>query len=312
MTVRAPAQAPHGSAIPFLQRGRRIDLLEGQVDIEVSSAGLDWSGVFAERGAVRGWDVNQPAVVDGDYIAVNLSPAPLLFEGGASGAFERIAIPPRGVWVQPSGTPFRMVHRQPMTYGSLTLDPGVLQRHTGNRRARLTQYYGPDAQASHLVQAVLEEARRGSSADPLLVEACCSALSIHLARAYRDVPAGDEPGPRSLSRQELKRVTQYVDSHRASRILVADLASLLHMSSTHFARRFQATVGVPPHRYIIRHRLLRAREALGSTTDTILAIAFDNGFSDQSHLTRAFRQEFGVTPGQYREASSSAVRRTER
>lgn len=291
------------SAIPFAREGQRIDLLEGQVDIEVSSAHLDWPDVVAERGAVRGWDVSEPATVTGDYVAVNLSDETLVFEGGTRGAFERLSIPPQGVWVQPAEMPFRMVHGQQMTYGSLTLGDGLVHRHAGLDRGRLHQYYGVDAQASRLVQIVLEEARRGLLADPLLVETCCEALSIHLARTYREHPLREEREERRLSRAEIKRVADYVDSRRGARLLVADLATLLNMSSAHFSRLFRATVGVPPHRYIIRHRLLRVREALASTDDTILAIAFENGFADQSHLTRVFRKAFGLTPGEYRNAA---------
>ena len=97
------------SSIPFVHSGRRADLLEGQVDIEISSAGLDWNGLHAERGAVRGWDVSEPAAVDGEYVAVNLSPEPLRFEGGAKRTRGKITLPAGGVWVQPAGTPFRMI-----------------------------------------------------------------------------------------------------------------------------------------------------------------------------------------------------------
>ena len=290
------------SLIPFVRSGRRADLLEGQVDIEISSAGLAWDGLHAERGAVRGWEVSEPAAVDGEYVAVNLSPEPLHFEGGAKRTREKITLPAGGVWVQPAGTPFRMIHGQRMTYGSLTLDSASLRRHVGHDEVRLKQFYGVDKQSAHLVQAILEEAGRGSRADPLVVDALTSALSLHLARMHGETPGSQVRTKGRLSKTALSRIVDFVDAHRSERILVTDLAGLLDMSVAHFARQFRATVGVPPHQFIRKRRLLWVQRALRRRNDTVSAIAYDHGFADQSHLTRAFRNEFGITPKQYRQA----------
>ncbi|MDX1395659.1 MAG: helix-turn-helix transcriptional regulator [Gemmatimonadota bacterium] len=52
-----------------------------------------------------------------------------------------------------------------------------------------------------------------------------------------------------------------------------------------------------------RTRARRVREAAGllsSAEETLSAIAFATGFSDQPHFTRIFRDETGLTPGSYR------------
>ena len=49
-----------------------------------------------------------------------------------------------------------------------------------------------------------------------------------------------------------------------------------------------------------RLRLEWAAGQLQTTEDSLSAIAFKSGFSDQSHFTRAFKQHTGHPPGRFR------------
>ena len=75
------------------------------------------------------------------------------------------------------------------------------------------------------------------------------------------------------------------------------------MSPSWFARAFRRATGAPVHAFVRERRLERARAMLVS--DMPLAeIARVCGFADQSHLTRAFRTRYGVTPGEAREGGA--------
>ena len=79
------------------------------------------------------------------------------------------------------------------------------------------------------------------------------------------------------------------------------MAAVAQLSPYHFARQFKAATGLPPHQYIIAHRVERAKELLQAGTDVSLAaVALHAGFSDQSQFTRHFKRLVGVTPGQFR------------
>ena len=78
---------------------------------------------------------------------------------------------------------------------------------------------------------------------------------------------------------------------------IAHVAALCGLSRSHFERAFKATMGIPPHRWLVRQRVRRAGEMLERTDDSISVIALSCGFADQSHLTRMFRTIMGSSPG---------------
>jgi AraC-like DNA-binding protein len=87
------------------------------------------------------------------------------------------------------------------------------------------------------------------------------------------------------------------------------------MDKFHLCRAFRAQVGLPPHAYLTRLRIMRAKELLAAGVRPS-EIAPRVGLYDQSQLNRHFRRIVGTTPGAYaRElhlSSSSAKPRPER
>ncbi|MGG2396533.1 AraC family transcriptional regulator [Pseudomonas sp. SH1-B] len=79
------------------------------------------------------------------------------------------------------------------------------------------------------------------------------------------------------------------------------LAAAVNLSPFHFARVFRRATGLPPHTWLKQRRLEQARALLKSGCSAI-AVATQLGFADQSHLSRQFKQVYGVSPGEYRSA----------
>ena len=103
-----------------------------------------------------------------------------------------------------------------------------------------------------------------------------------------------------LSREHtiVQRVREYLHSHYASSVSLEQLAQIANLKPLRLLRSFQREVGLPPHTYLVQVRVARAK-ALLSTGMSIAQVAFDTGFTDQSHLNRHFKRLVGVTPGQY-------------
>ena len=63
---------------------------------------------------------------------------------------------------------------------------------------------------------------------------------------------------------------------------------------------FRRVLDISPRDYLTRFRLTRAKEQLAHTDASVSSIAYSCGYQDPRVFTRAFRQEFGVTPASYR------------
>jgi len=79
-----------------------------------------------------------------------------------------------------------------------------------------------------------------------------------------------------------------------------DLASALGVHPVHLAREFRRHFSCTVGGYITGLRIDFARRALLETEASLMEVALNGGFSDQSHFTRAFRRAMGLPPGQFR------------
>ncbi len=115
-------------------------------------------------------------------------------------------------------------------------------------------------------------------------------------------------GKRSIPLAELKShptavryVMEYLANHFAQSISLSDLAESVNLNPHYLTRLFTRTVGIPPHRFQIQHRIQQAKQML-QQQKSIKDIATDCGFTDQSHLNRHFKFITGTTPGAYQAA----------
>jgi AraC-like DNA-binding protein len=119
-----------------------------------------------------------------------------------------------------------------------------------------------------------------------------------LAGLRRQMPAPTHRG--GLPPGAMRRVQEHVDAHLSESIDLAELSAIAGLSVFHFARQFKLSTGLTPHHYLVRQRVHQAQQMLASTDLSLSDVAFATGFSDQSHLTRHFRQILEMTPGQFR------------
>jgi AraC family transcriptional regulator len=106
-------------------------------------------------------------------------------------------------------------------------------------------------------------------------------------------------------------VTDYIQDHLDEDLRLARLGALVYMSPYHFARLFQHSTGLPPHRFVVHTRIDRAITLLAAREIPIARIARLVGFRTPSHFATVFRRLTGTTPGAYRAALSTDHARRE-
>jgi AraC family transcriptional regulator len=160
-----------------------------------------------------------------------------------------------------------------------------------------------DPLISQFVSTIANE-MEGGFLDHILADALNTALAVQIARLCSDPTAIALEPSNGLSRERLKRVHDYIETHLDDRLTLTDLAGVACLSPYHFSRSFKQAVGVGPQRYVMHRRVERAKALMRRSHQPLALIAQEVGFADQSHLISIFRREIGVTPGQYRAATA--------
>jgi AraC family transcriptional regulator len=268
---------------------------------------MGWVGVQALRCRMEpAFELNPPALTHHRLILFIRPPEKmeLRYEG-----VKRHVPPPAGtISLVPAGRPvlWRSSGRRDAFH--VYLEPGLLARVAAEAfdfdPARLTMPPLDAVDLAHLrapMWALEAELMSGGDGGPLAVESLANVLAVHLIRHVLS-PRRPERGPDgALPRARLRPVVEYVEEHLDASPSLEQLATVARLSPYHFARQFKSATGLPPHQYVIRCRVERARQLLQTGTDLSLAeVALEVGFSDQSQLTRHFKRIVGITPGQFR------------
>jgi AraC family transcriptional regulator len=133
-------------------------------------------------------------------------------------------------------------------------------------------------------------------ADSLARMIAAHLLAHHSAYAGR---SDTRPGG-GIGHGRMQRVRDYIEASLDNELDLDTLAAQAGISVRYFARVFRRHFGDPPHRYVLKRRIERARRLLRSTDLPVVEIALTTGFSSQSHLTAAFKKSVGVGPARYR------------
>src|SRR5690349_1090556 len=92
----------------------------------------------------------------------------------------------------------------------------------------------------------------------------------------------------------------FVESHFARDITLDEVAAVAGVSRYHITRAFAAATGMPVIAYAKARRLSEAAKTLARGAPDILTVALEAGYGSHEAFTRAFRDQFGVTPEQLR------------
>lgn len=95
---------------------------------------------------------------------------------------------------------------------------------------------------------------------------------------------------------------QYMENRMEETITREELAKLYHMNPVYFSRAFQKIYKLTPMQMLRKLRLQHAKKMLESTDYTLEHIAQKCGYFDASHLSKVFREAYGIGPDRHRKS----------
>lgn len=126
-------------------------------------------------------------------------------------------------------------------------------------------------------QMVYNAVREGTAAQRVSAQSKVGRRNVHLARAIEIIEQTlEEPLPTS------------------------ELAARLGISTRQLERLFSQFLNTTPKSYVMDLRLHRARNLIVQTEASITEIAVACGFNSAAHFSKAFRKQFGQSPGTQR------------
>ena len=105
----------------------------------------------------------------------------------------------------------------------------------------------------------------------------------------------------TIENEFVKKVREVVEKHLEEvNFSVEQLCKYIFMSHSQLHRKLDALTGFSPNKFIRIIRLNKAKEMLQTNEKSIAAISLDCGYNDPGYFTRVFKQEFGITPQEWR------------
>lgn len=162
-----------------------------------------------------------------------------------------------------------------------------------------------DVLISGIGAGIAQELSAPTSSGAFLIETLSVALAMRILQRHISSAADQRNVGRGLSPRQERRAKELMDDDLG--VTLAQIAAECNLSVTHFVRLFRRSTGMSPHQWLVKRRIQRAISLLATTDEPIATIALMCGFSSQSHLTRAFTSQLGISPGRWRRSRGVGV-----
>jgi AraC family transcriptional regulator len=170
---------------------------------------------------------------------------------------------------------------------------------------RVKGLYAPNFGDRDLVMFGLAQALAAAMEQPgdgkaMFADCIALAFFAHIIRAYGSASAEARSARGGLALWQLRRARDFINANLAGDPSISQIAEQCGLSASYFVRAFKQATGFPPHRWLTKKRVERAKELLQDSGRQLADIARLCGFVDQSHFTRVFSKSEGYSPGRWR------------
>ncbi len=151
----------------------------------------------------------------------------------------------------------------------------------------------PDFALRHHDPVIIKQAfgllKAAASRDAVKLDLEVLTLNV-LSSLNAQIPVSSNPPP------WLQRAQEMIADLSDEDLGIADIAEAIGVHRVYLARQYLRHLGCTPGDDLRRRRVERATQLMMTSDETLTDIALSCGFCDQSHLNRAFMQQWGLTP----------------
>lgn len=280
----------------------------------LSSAGLGWEGLHAQA-------FHEPAELEGWVEEAIPDVAIVLFRGGAmrleqrqrNGSWKAYRVEHGNLLLRPSGkvpaeVRWKCLSQTPTQTLHLHVSTDLISR-TAQEVAKYSPRYITLESRSSLQDPLLQqigyalwhELEHPTSAGKLYAQTATQMLAVHLLHFYAKIGETIGEPTQGLTSRQLSRIKDFIQACLDQDLSLDALAQQVGFSPYHFTRLFRKATGESPHQFVLRQRVEHAQRLLVETDMPLADVAHVSGFANQSHLTRIFKQHYGMTPRVYRQ-----------
>jgi AraC-like DNA-binding protein len=190
----------------------------------------------------------------------------------------------------------------------IAADAGVPR---GERSFRASRVPPASELSKFVARASIELTKQSAGASDSIWEETAFGIAATAIRLSSQTTPTRGDAPASVAARVTESVRR-IDREPGAAWTLSDLAAEARLSPYHYLRTFTRLTGVTPHQFVLRTRLRAAAIRLAADDAKVIEIALASGFNDVSNFNRAFREEIGLAPRNYRRRSRSAVSRESR
>jgi AraC-like DNA-binding protein len=160
--------------------------------------------------------------------------------------------------------------------------------------------FSDNEQMRRIFEALTEECQRSSPTSNAMMTALMNQCLIEVMREIEQQCDGSLPWLSALEDPRLAKVVETILDRPEQNYTLESLAEVAAMSRATFIRHFEKSFQRTPMDYLRDVRLRRGAQLLQTSELPVDSVASKVGYASRSHFSRAFNEQFGVSPADYR------------
>lgn len=175
----------------------------------------------------------------------------------------------------------------------------------------LLRTYLSDEEYRFVRQATFEIAESYFYREPLYELQCLGKIGLVMHKLLCRLPSrtvtAEEAANEDLRNARLMRLTQFVEENYMRKIRLADFAESEGCSVSYLSHFIKNTMNQTFQDYVNSVRFSRACKLIAEGNLSMISVSMEAGFSDYRYFSRAFQENYGMTPAEYRRNANAIV-----